>query len=104
MRGDLAVAGPMPDLALELAVLAGPDELAEGVRHRLALPPPRHDRLAGFRVMVINEHPLCPANLRDRKERARGYDARALVGGITAWHAIGGTAVPLDISTYEEAP
>lgn len=36
--------------------------------------------------------------------RRRGYDARALVGGITAWHAIGGMTVPLDISTYEEAP
>ena len=36
--------------------------------------------------------------------RQRGYDARALVGGITAWHAIGGATVPLDASTYEEAP
>jgi Fe-Mn family superoxide dismutase len=36
--------------------------------------------------------------------RQRGYDARALVGGITAWHAIGGTTVPLDRATYEEAP
>ena len=37
--------------------------------------------------------------------RGRGYDARALAGGITAWHAIGGTTVPLDTSTYEkEAP
>jgi superoxide dismutase, Fe-Mn family len=34
--------------------------------------------------------------------RQRGYEARALVGGITAWHAIGGTTVPLDTSTYEE--
>ena len=34
--------------------------------------------------------------------RQRGYDARALVGGITAWHAIGGTTVPLDTSTYED--
>jgi Fe-Mn family superoxide dismutase len=33
--------------------------------------------------------------------RRRGYDARALVGGITAWHAIGGRTVPLDRSTYE---
>ena|SRR5215831_13419574 len=33
--------------------------------------------------------------------RKRGYNARALVGGITAWHAIGGTTVPLDTSTYE---
>jgi Fe-Mn family superoxide dismutase len=36
------------------------------------------------------------------KLRERGYDARALVGGITAWHAIGGTTVPLDTSTYEK--
>src|SRR5436190_4747080 len=35
--------------------------------------------------------------------RQRGYDARALVGGITAWHAIGGSTVPLDTSTYEQA-
>jgi Fe-Mn family superoxide dismutase len=34
--------------------------------------------------------------------RQRGYDARALVGGITAWHAIGGATVPLDTSTYEQ--
>lgn len=33
--------------------------------------------------------------------RRRGYEARALVGGITAWHAIGGATVPLDRSTYE---
>jgi Fe-Mn family superoxide dismutase len=36
--------------------------------------------------------------------RRRGYDARALVGGITAWHAIDGETVPLDTSTYEQAP
>ena len=32
--------------------------------------------------------------------RRRGYDARALKGGIGAWHAIGGRTVPLDTSTY----
>ena len=36
--------------------------------------------------------------------RRRGYDARALAGGITAWHAVGGATVPLDTSTYEQAP
>jgi superoxide dismutase, Fe-Mn family len=36
--------------------------------------------------------------------RRRGYDARALVGGITAWHAIGGATVPMDTSTYEQTP
>jgi amidase len=64
VRGDLAVAGPMArsaaDLALELDVLAGPDERAEGIGYRLALPPPRHDRLDGFHVLVIDKHPLCP--------------------------------------------
>ena len=34
--------------------------------------------------------------------RRRGYDARALIGGITAWHATGGATVPMDISTYEK--
>jgi len=36
--------------------------------------------------------------------RRRGYNARALAGGIAAWHAIGGATVPLDTSTYEQAP
>jgi Fe-Mn family superoxide dismutase len=36
--------------------------------------------------------------------RRRGYNARALSGGITAWHAVGGPTVPLDTSTYEQAP
>ena len=64
VRGDLAVIGPMArnaaDLALELSVAAGPDELTEGIGYKLALPPPRHDRLADFRVLVIDKHPLCP--------------------------------------------
>jgi len=63
-RGDLAVIGPMArsatDLALELSVTAGPDELTEGIGYKLALPPPRHHRLADFRVLVIDKHPLCP--------------------------------------------
>lgn len=33
--------------------------------------------------------------------RRRGYDARALRGGIAAWHAIGGPTVPLDRSGYD---
>ena len=64
VRGDLSVIGPMArsaaDLALELEVVAGPDELADGIGYKLALPPPRHDKLADFRVLVIDEHPLCP--------------------------------------------
>jgi amidase len=64
VRGDLAVIGPMArsaaDLALALAAVAGPDELTDGIGYRLALPPPRHDKLVDFRVLVIDKHPLCP--------------------------------------------
>jgi amidase len=64
VRGDLAVVGPMArsasDLALELEVVGGPDELTEGIGYKLALPPPRHDKLSGFRVLIIDSHPLCP--------------------------------------------
>ena len=34
--------------------------MAEGIGYRLALPPPRHDELADFRVLVIDAHPLFP--------------------------------------------
>jgi amidase len=64
VRGDLAVYGPMArsaaDLALELEVLAGPDESMDGVGYKLELPPPRHEKLADFRVLMIDTHPLCP--------------------------------------------
>ena len=63
-RGDMAVIGPMArsaaDLDLALGVLAGPDPLWDGTGYRLDLPPPRHDKLADFRVLVIDAHPLCP--------------------------------------------
>jgi len=39
-------------------VLAGPDEWTSGVGYRLTLPPPRHDRLSGFRALVLDAHPL----------------------------------------------
>ena len=63
-QGDLAVAGPMArhasDLAVALDVIAGPDEKREGIGYRLVLPPPRHDNLKNFRVLVIDTHPLMP--------------------------------------------
>ena len=36
--------------------------------------------------------------------RQRGYNARAVAGGIAAWYAIGGATVPMDLSTYEDLP
>ena len=64
IRSGLAVAGPMArsaaDLALELDVIAGPDETTEGIGYKLALPPARHHDLKSFRVLVVDNHPLCP--------------------------------------------
>ncbi|MCP3382417.1 amidase [Bradyrhizobium sp. CCGUVB4N] len=63
-QGDLAVVGPMArtasDLALSLDVIAGPDEMRDGIGYRLALPAPRHDELKDFRILVIDTHPLMP--------------------------------------------
>nr|WP_261561911.1 amidase family protein [Frankia tisae] len=46
------------DLTLLLDVMAGPDPLTLGKAHNVALPPARHERLADFRVLVLDEHPL----------------------------------------------
>lgn len=48
------------DRALELPVPAGPDELGDGIGYKIALPPPRHNKLVAFRVPVIDAHRLCP--------------------------------------------
>jgi amidase len=59
----LAVIGPLArtaaDLGLALDVLAGPDQ-DEATGYRLALPPPRHARLADYRVLLVDDHPLTP--------------------------------------------
>lgn len=61
---DLAVVGPMArtarDLSLLLDVMAGPDPLTHGMAYDVTLPPARHERLADFRVLVLDEHPLIP--------------------------------------------
>jgi amidase len=90
IRNSLAVAGPMArsaaDLALELDVISGPDEMSEGVGYRLALPPARHQDLKSFRVLVVDQHPLCPTassvraavdHLADRLTQAGANIARA---------------------------
>ena len=57
----LNVVGPMArsvaDLALALDVVAGPAD-EEAVGYRAVLPPPRHARLADFRVLMLTRHPL----------------------------------------------
>lgn len=68
-RFDLAVVGPMArsavDLMLALEVVAGPDD-ADAVAYRLVLPPPRHQALRDFRLLVLDTHPLVPADTATR--------------------------------------
>jgi len=67
------------DLALLFDVIAGPDEPTSGVGYRLALRPPRHERLASYRVLMIDRHPLVPtsAAVRAALERLAGRLARS---------------------------
>jgi amidase len=59
---DLSVIGPMArsaeDVENLLAVMAGPDELDTGVGYRLDLPAPRARAISGFRLLVLDNHPL----------------------------------------------
>ncbi len=61
---DLAVVGPMSrsasDLSDLLDVIAGPDEIEAGRGYRLALPAARHTDIKGFRILVLDTHPLMP--------------------------------------------
>lgn len=61
---DFAVAGPMArtvqDLMLSLNVLAGPDELSDGMGYQLKLPLTTKTSLQEFRVLMIDQHPLYP--------------------------------------------
>ncbi|MCM3884574.1 amidase [Frankia sp. R82] len=87
---DLAVVGPMArtarDLTLLLDVMAGPDPLTLGVAHTVALPPARHGRLADFRVLVLDEHPLLPTGSAVRAGVHRVADALVDGGARVAWH------------------
>jgi len=78
---DLAVTGPMArsaaDLSLLLDVMAEPDPWEAGVGFRLALPPPRHDALKAYRVLLLDTHPLLPTAKSVRSALA------ALEGNLT---------------------
>ncbi|PWI41832.1 amidase [Streptomyces sp. ICBB 8177] len=88
---DLAVVGPMArtarDLALLLDVMAGPDPLTLGVAYRLELPPARHERLSGFRVLVLDEHPLVPTGSAVRAGVNRVADALVADGARVERHS-----------------
>jgi amidase len=72
---DISVVGPLArhaeDLALAMRALAGP-EILQRAAWRIELPPPRHARLADFRVAVCTDSPLCEidASVRERFDAA----------------------------------
>ena len=63
---DLSVIGPMArsaqDVESLLAVMAGPDEQEAGRGYRLDLPEPRAQEISGFRLLVLDHHPLSPTD------------------------------------------
>ncbi len=65
--------------------LDGPDEMAEGVGYRLALPPPRHNALRDFRVFVIDTHPLMPT-WRAVRSAIAGLSERLSKLGVKVGH------------------
>jgi amidase len=86
---DLSVIGPMArsagDLATMFDLLAGPDETTLGIAYRLAVPPPRRDHLAGYRVLVLDTHPLIPSSVAVRNA-ILGLAHELSVAGATVAH------------------
>ena len=88
-----------PDLARRTDMLAGASLHAPGALPRWVDGLPRERPIAVYCICGFQVSGTAVTELR-----RRGYDARAVAGGITAWHAIGGATVPLDTSTYEATP
>lgn len=88
-ESDLAVVGPMArsatDLSLLLDVIAGPDPLDAGIAYRLELPPARHAALKGFRLLVLDTHPLLPSAASVRDAIAKLAQGLAAAGAAVAY-------------------
>jgi amidase len=84
---DLSVVGPLArsasDLLRAFDVVAGLDD-AEATGMRLALPAPRHARLREYRVLVIDSHPLLPADSDVRGALGRLADRLRAAGAHVA--------------------
>jgi len=65
-ENGLSVVGPMArsaaDIELSLDLIAGPDDAHSGVAYHLRLPAPRHRQFGAFRALIIDRHPLMPAD------------------------------------------
>jgi amidase len=80
----LSVVGPLArtadDLALALEVLAGPDR-DEATGYKLALPPPRHRELGGYRALVVDQHPSARTDSEIRAALRGAGEEIARAGG-----------------------
>ena len=86
----LGVVGPMArtaeDLALALEVTAGPDVLeAKGYRARLAAP--RHESLADYRVLLLDDHPLARTDSEIRQALGAAAESLESAGGQVTRHS-----------------
>src|SRR5581483_10119118 len=79
----MGVQGPLArsaeDLELAFDVASGP-EIGEDVAWRLAIPPARHERLAGFRVAVLPRIPWVPLDDEIAAAQQRLADSLAAAG------------------------
>jgi amidase len=87
---DFAVAGPMARSAADLKVafdlLIGPDELSDGKAYTLNLPRCPHDKLNQFRVLILNDHPLCPTATSTKKAIEDLADQLIKLGANVTWY------------------
>lgn len=74
------VVGPIArsaeDLAIALEATAGPDAL-EATGYRARLPGPRHDAIGEYRVLILDQHPVCATDDEIRaalEETGRGLE------------------------------
>jgi amidase len=80
-QSDISVIGPMArsadDLAIGLAVMAGPDEI-ESAGYRLALAPPRKKALRDFKIAVMLDDPVAEVDreVSDALQRLAAFLAR----------------------------
>ncbi len=108
---DLSVVGPMArspgDLLLALQAAAGADDPGAAA-WRLELPPPRHETLKAFRVLVVDEHPLLTtgadirsalATLAGRLE-AEGCKVGRGAGALPDLEAVAATQVELMMAIF----
>jgi amidase len=86
----LSAVGPLArsagDLRTALRVTAGPEGRAAAA-YSWALPAPRHDRLSGFRVGVVLDHPLAPVSSEVGGPLSDAVDALARTGAtvVEGW-------------------